>query len=74
VAAARADGCEVFVTGEMKHHEMLDALNSGISLILAGHTNTERGYLPRLAKRLMEELPGVRAVVSQADRSPRVPV
>jgi hypothetical protein len=74
VAAARADGCEVFVTGEMKHHEMLEALNGGISLILAGHTNTERGYLPRLAKRLMEELPGVRAVVSQADRSPRVPV
>jgi putative NIF3 family GTP cyclohydrolase 1 type 2 len=60
------------VTGEMKHHEMLEALNGGTSLILAGHTNTERGYLPRLAKRLGEA--GIRAVVSQADRSPRVPV
>ena len=72
VAAARAEECEVFVSGEMKHHEMLDALNSGVSLILAGHTNTERGYLPRLARKLGEM--GFRALVSQADRSPRVPV
>jgi len=72
--AAKADGCEVFVTGEMKHHEVLDALNSGMSLILAGHTNTERGYLPRLARRLSETLPGLTTIVSQADKSPRVPV
>ncbi len=73
-ASARAEDCEVFITGEMKHHEMLDALNSGLSLILGGHTNTERGYLPRLARRLNELLPGLKAIVSQADRSPRVPV
>ncbi|MFN0132836.1 MAG: Nif3-like dinuclear metal center hexameric protein [Phycisphaerales bacterium] len=73
-AAARADGCEVFVTGEMKHHELLDALNAGTSVILAGHTNTERGYLPRLARRLSATLPDARVVVSQLDRSPRVPV
>jgi dinuclear metal center YbgI/SA1388 family protein len=72
--AARQDGCQVFVTGEMKHHEMLEALNEGMSLILAGHTNTERGYLPRLARKLQEALPGVHTVVSTADRSPRVPV
>jgi putative NIF3 family GTP cyclohydrolase 1 type 2 len=45
-----------------------------MSLILAGHTNTERGFLPRLARRLEETLPGVKTVVSHADRSPRVPV
>jgi dinuclear metal center YbgI/SA1388 family protein len=72
--AARADGCQVFVTGEMKHHEMLDALNAGLSLILAGHTNTERGYLPRLAARLGNELRGVKILVSERDKSPRVPV
>jgi dinuclear metal center YbgI/SA1388 family protein len=73
-AAARADGCQAFVTGEMKHHEVLDALNSGMSVILAGHTNTERGYLPRLAEHLHEVLPGIQTLVSQNDRSPRVPV
>jgi dinuclear metal center YbgI/SA1388 family protein len=73
-AAARADGCRVFVTGEMKHHEMLEALHSGMSLILAGHTNTERGYLPRLERKIRALLPGIRTLVSSADRSPRVPV
>jgi dinuclear metal center YbgI/SA1388 family protein len=73
-SAASGDGCEVFVTGEMKHHEMLDALHSGMSLILAGHTNTERGYLPRLGRRLEQMLPGLKTIVSEADRSPRVPV
>jgi dinuclear metal center YbgI/SA1388 family protein len=72
--AARAEGCHAFITGEMKHHEMLDALNSGLSLILAGHTNTERGYLPRLARRLVELLPGVKVLVSERDKSQRVPV
>lgn len=73
-AAARADGCDVFVTGEMKHHEVLEALNSGMSVILAGHTNTERGYLPRLARMLEKDLPGLKFIVSSTDRSPRVPV
>ncbi len=71
---ARAEGCEVFVTGEMKHHDVLHALHSGMSVILAGHTNTERGYLPRLAERLRGMLPGVRVVQARADHDPLVVV
>ncbi len=72
---ARADGCEVYVTGEMGHHRVLSALDSGMSIVLAGHTNTERGYLPRLAKRLEKGLAGgggvgARVLVSQKDKSP----
>ena len=70
--AARLDGCEVFVTGEMKHHDVLACVGSGMGVILGGHTQTERGYLPRLAKRLEEELPRVRALVSEKDREPFV--
>lgn len=68
--AALALGCEVFITGEMKHHEVLAALRHGMSVILAGHTNTERGYLPVLAQRLQLDLPDTRFVFSQADRDP----
>ncbi len=71
---ARADGCQVYVSGEMTHHEVLAELHAGMSVILCGHVNTERGYLARLADRLNEILPGVRATVSQTDRSPFVPV
>lgn len=71
---ARAEGCDVYITGEMQHHDVIAALHSGLSLILAGHTNTERGYLPRLARRLSALMPGVEFAVSNVDKSPRVPV
>jgi dinuclear metal center YbgI/SA1388 family protein len=66
------EGCRVFVTGEMKHHEIVRALHAGVSVIVAGHTNTERGFLPRLAGRLEERLPSVSFVVSRLDRDPLV--
>jgi len=70
---ARADGCEVYITGEMGHHRVLAEIDAGMSIILAGHTNTERGYLPRLARRLERALPGVRTIVSARDKSPFSP-
>ncbi|MEM1330440.1 MAG: Nif3-like dinuclear metal center hexameric protein [Planctomycetota bacterium] len=69
-AAARAEGCELFVTGEMKHHEVLAAMDNGMGVLLAGHTNTERGYLPRLADRLRGELVGVEVMVCERDMDP----
>jgi len=69
---ALSEGCEVFVTGEMKHHEVIPMLDAGMSVILAGHTNTERGFLPVLAEQLSVALPGVRVEVSKQDKSPFV--
>ena len=69
-AAAQAEGCELFITGEMKHHEVLAAMDSGMGVLLAGHTNTERGYLPRLAQRLGAELHGVDVRVCERDGDP----
>ena len=68
--AARREACEVFVTGEMKHHEVLAAMDAGLAVILAGHTQTERGYLPSLANTLSSLLPGVSCVVSRKDAPP----
>jgi dinuclear metal center YbgI/SA1388 family protein len=71
---ARQEGCEVFVTGEMQHHDVMGALHAGMSVVLGNHTSTERGYLPRLARLLTERLPGVECLVSKADRDPLVTV
>lgn len=71
-AVAHRNGCELFVTGELDHHRTLAAVSRGMSVLLAGHTNTERGYLPRLARRLGELEPGARFVVSTKDASPSV--
>lgn len=66
--AAIDAGCELFVTGEMRHHEVLAAVDRGCSIILAGHTNTERGYLPLLRERMVAIEPGFDVRMSAVDR------
>jgi dinuclear metal center YbgI/SA1388 family protein len=66
--AAAAQGATLFVTGELSHHDVLRAHALGLEVLLAGHTNTERGYLPRLASALAAT--GVECVVSARDRDP----
>jgi len=68
---------DVYFTGEMAHHEVLAAVATGTHVILCGHTNTERGYLPVLASKLARQLEidlGARDLVeirvSQQDRHP----
>ncbi|MCA9302594.1 MAG: Nif3-like dinuclear metal center hexameric protein [Phycisphaerales bacterium] len=68
VDLARLEGCEVFITGEMTHHQILAANQAGMNILLAGHTNTERGYLPRLASKLLDRLPKADVHISKADR------
>ena len=36
---------DVYLTGEMSHHQVLDAVCKDISVILCEHSNTERGFL-----------------------------
>lgn len=50
-------GASVFVTGEMKHHERIEAQGLGMQVILAGHEETERVVLAPLKERLEALLP-----------------
>ncbi|MDZ4831098.1 MAG: Nif3-like dinuclear metal center hexameric protein [Phycisphaerae bacterium] len=68
--AAVAQGCSLFVTGELKHHEALSLAGLGCSVLLAGHTNTERGYLQTLATVIESRLKGFLCVVSCRDHDP----
>lgn len=71
VERAIADECQLYLTGEMRYHEVTAALHRGLSIMLAGHTNTERGFLGRLRDRLVHDLVGVDFRVAETDR-PRV--
>ncbi len=53
--AAVASGATLFLTGELSHHETIAARERGVEVLLAGHTSTERGYLPQYARRIREE-------------------
>ncbi len=67
--AVNESGCELFVTGEMKHHEAHRAEQMGCSIVLTGHTNSERGYLPVYQQRLAENLPEIEFMISEKDRT-----
>lgn len=43
---------DAFFTGEMRYHDVLDATQSGVNILLAGHVETERPYLKVLRQRL----------------------
>lgn len=62
---------DLFVTGELRHHDVLEKLRHGQSVILSEHTHTERGYLPEFARRLEALAEGeLRFVVSARDKDP----
>lgn len=66
----KLSGYDLYVTGEMRHHDVRERAASGASVILCEHTNTERGFLRVLAERLTAALPGVRFEASSCDRDP----
>ncbi|KAJ1921897.1 hypothetical protein H4219_000243 [Mycoemilia scoparia] len=70
---------DLYLTGEMSHHEMLAAIAKGTSCILTEHSNSERGFLhhrlqPQLAADLNASLapnePSLDVITSQLDRDP----
>lgn len=62
---------DLYITGEMSHHEVLDAVAKGTSVILCDHSNSERGFLSVFRERLTVRLPdSVTVVVSKVDRDP----
>ena len=50
VPDAIAAAADVLVTGDVRHHAALDALESGLALIDAGHHATEVAAMPRFAE------------------------
>ncbi len=45
-------GCDAYITGEAKHHEFLEAKSIGITLIAAGHFETENPVVAALAENI----------------------
>ena len=68
--AAQAKGADAFVTGEVKHHEVIAAQQAGLALYEAGHYHTELPYRERLKAYLDTACPGVEFIVSESERPP----
>jgi dinuclear metal center YbgI/SA1388 family protein len=55
----RGSGIRLVITGEMKHHHMVELMESGISVIAAGHESTERVVIPVLKNILQKKFPAL---------------
>lgn len=66
---AALHGCDVFITGEIKHNQALDALDLGIALIEVSHS-VERLFREKVRKMLMEKFPDVTFIYSEKDVNP----
>nr|XP_020022458.1 NIF3-like protein 1 [Castor canadensis]XP_020022459.1 NIF3-like protein 1 [Castor canadensis] len=62
---------DLYLTGEMSHHDVLDAASQGINVILCEHSNTERGFLSDLQDMLDAHLESkINIILSETDRDP----
>jgi dinuclear metal center YbgI/SA1388 family protein len=69
---AIAAGAEVFLTGELRHHDALRAVEAGMAVVCTRHSVSERAVLVVLARQLSQRLPGVTVTRSGEDREPFV--
>lgn len=68
LADAIAQGCDAFVTADVKYDVFLEAKAQGMTLLDAGHFPTENVVCVPLANRLAKEFPQLHVQVSQTHR------
>jgi dinuclear metal center YbgI/SA1388 family protein len=63
---------ELFVTGEIRHHDALNAVRRGVAVVATLHSNSERAAVKAYAAKLAKRLEGVSVATSEADADPFV--
>jgi dinuclear metal center YbgI/SA1388 family protein len=65
-----ANGADLYLTGELKHHEALAAQEAGLTCICLSHTVSERFMLKKLARQLKDRMKPVTIKISKRDADP----
>lgn len=64
---------DLYITGEMSHHELIEANQNNISVILCNHSNSERGFLKSFKMKLEAILKNdCEVIISDKDADPLV--
>lgn len=66
ICAAKAKGADMLFTGEAKHNHYIDAVNSDIVLVEAGHYNTEKQFMEIVIRSLQEAFDSIQCNVAVA--------
>jgi dinuclear metal center YbgI/SA1388 family protein len=64
--------CDLYVTGELKHHQALAAQEAGLCCLCLSHSVSERFIIKKLAQRLQKLIKTVTITVSNNDADPFV--
>ena len=63
-------GADAYITGDVKHDQMITALNSGVTLFDCGHFHTENIVIPYLAQRFAEDMPELPFEIAECSADP----
>jgi GTP cyclohydrolase I len=69
INSAVALNCDVMITGDVKHHDAIDASNSGICVIDAGHFSTEVLSLPYIVN-FISNVTGIETIITKVNTNP----
>ncbi len=58
-------GADVMITGDIDHHEGIDAVAQGLAVIDAGHYGIEKLFIPYMEEFIKRELPKLRVYSAQ---------
>ncbi len=67
---ALAKQVDLYLTGEMRHHDALRAASAGMTVVATLHSNSERATLAVLRQKLDAALEGTSVLISSVDRDP----
>ena len=67
IIAAKA---ELYLTGELKHHQALAAQEAGLTCICLSHTVSERFILKKFARQLQKQIKTITIKISKKDADP----
>lgn len=70
IGAAVRQGAELMVTGDIGHHEGIDALAQGLMILDAGHYGLEKVFVEDMEHKLNEEWKGCIQVVTEQIQQP----
>ena len=65
-----AAGVDLYLTGELKHHQALAAQEANLTCLCLSHSVSERFILKKFAQRLQKELKQVKITLSKKDADP----
>lgn len=65
---------DLYISGEMSHHDVLEAVHNNVNVILCNHSNSERGYLTEFKETLAKLLDdnSIEIFLSKSDADPLV--